>query len=81
MLPREVIEELLSGYAPTGFQVLVTLADGIDSLLEVLALPFKIVSERVMQSRALDDAVQTALRRADHGSSTRNRLRCDTVRV
>jgi hypothetical protein len=34
-----------------------------------------------MQSRALDDAVQTALRRADHGSSTRNRLRCDTVRV
>jgi hypothetical protein len=33
MLPREVVEELLSGYAVTGFHVLVTLADGIDRLL------------------------------------------------
>ena len=49
MLPREVIEEPLSGYAPTGLHVLVTLADGINRLLIVLALPFEIVSERVVE--------------------------------
>lgn len=49
MLPREVIEELLSGCAPPGLHVLVTLADGINSLLVILPLPFEVVSERVVE--------------------------------
>ena len=49
MLPREVIEELLSGGGPTGSYVLVSLADGINSLLVVLALPIEIVGERIIE--------------------------------
>jgi hypothetical protein len=49
MLPRELIEELVGGCSATRFHILVALADGIDSVLIILALPLEVVGQRVVE--------------------------------
>src|SRR3954462_10537610 len=50
MLPREFIEERLGRRGATGLHVLETLADRVDRLLIVLALPFEVVGQDIVES-------------------------------
>jgi hypothetical protein len=49
MLPRKLIEELIGGCGASRLYILVGLADGIDSVLIILALPLEVVGQRVVE--------------------------------
>jgi len=50
MLPRELIEELVGGLGATGLHILETLADRFNGLLIILALPFEVVGQDLVES-------------------------------
>ncbi|PYR72461.1 MAG: hypothetical protein DMF87_27945, partial [Acidobacteria bacterium] len=49
MLPRELVEELISGPGLAGLHVVVASADAFDGFLIVLALPFEIVDKEIVK--------------------------------
>jgi hypothetical protein len=61
MLPRELIEELVSGYAATRVHILIALADGIDGFPIVLTLPFEIVGQYIIEG--ISGALPTSARK------------------
>jgi len=60
MLPRELIEELVSGYAATRVHILIPLADGIDGFPIILTLPFEVVGQRIVEG--ISGALPTSAR-------------------
>jgi hypothetical protein len=63
MLPRELVEELVGGYGATGLHVLVALADGFNGLLVVLAFPFEVLGQGIVEcvSHALSSPTRQIL--------------------
>ena len=49
MLPRELVEELISGFRAARFHILKALANALDRFLIVLTFPFEIVGEDVVK--------------------------------
>src|SRR5207249_7299438 len=49
MLPRKLIEEFLGGLRATCLHVLEALPDGFNSFLIILALPFEVLREHVVE--------------------------------
>lgn len=49
MFPRELVEELFSGFCATGLHVLDTLTDRFNGLLIVLTLPFEVIGQDVVE--------------------------------
>ena len=83
MLPRELIEELVGGRGATRLHILVTLADGIDSFLIVLALPLEVVGQRVVErvSRTLPSSARKVLQLCQPLRLERNRVHFLKVEV
>lgn len=77
MLPRELVEELISRSGSAGLHVIVALPDAFDGLLIVLALPFEVVESARTSSRA--SAVLLPRRRARSSSCASRSGFTDTV--
>jgi hypothetical protein len=63
MLPRELVQELFGGLQTTGLHVLIALADGLEGLLVILAFPFKVLCQGIVEcvSRALSSPARQIL--------------------
>ena len=49
MLPRELVEELISGFHATRLHILMALANAFDRFLVVLTFPFEVVGEDIVK--------------------------------
>ena len=66
MLPRKLVEELVGWLCTTRLHVLVALADALNGLLVVLAFPFEILGQDLVEcvSRALSTSARKILQLA-----------------